>query len=79
MFNLTEGDEQRLRELAAGLAKDMEDTDKLLERLGFTREDYNTLSETRSFKTILNQALSEWEGASNTHKRIRLKAATNIE
>jgi hypothetical protein len=79
MFNLTADDEQRLRALAAGLAKDMEDTDKLLERLGFTREDYNELAETRAFKTVLNQALSEWEGASNTHKRIRLKAATNIE
>lgn len=79
MSILTADDEQRLRELAAGLAKDMEDTDALLARLGFTRDDYNTLSETRAFKAMLNQALSEWEGASNTHKRIRLKAATNIE
>jgi len=76
---LEHNDEQRLRELATGIAKDVEDIDKLLERLGFTRTDYNELIETRTFKTILNQALAEWEGAANTHKRIKLKAAINIE
>jgi hypothetical protein len=79
MFNLTESDEQRLRELAAGMAKDVEDTDALLQRLGFTRDDYNELAETRSFKAMLDQALSEWAGASNTHKRIKLKAAVSVE
>jgi hypothetical protein len=79
MFNLTVDDEQRLHQLAAGLAKDVEDTDALLARLGFTRDDYSELTETRAFKSMLNQALAEWEGASNTHKRIKLKAAINIE
>jgi hypothetical protein len=79
MSSMTVHDEQRLRELATGIAKGVEDDDELLKRLGFTREDYDELAETRTFKLILNQATSEWEGASNTHKRIRLKAAVNVE
>ena len=79
MSILTVDDETRLRDLATAIAKDVEDIDKLLERLGFTRQDYNELAETRAFKSILSQATSEWEGAGNTHKRIKLKAAINIE
>ena len=31
------------------------------------------------FRQMLRTAQDEWEGASNTHKRIKLKAAVNIE
>jgi hypothetical protein len=79
MYALTADDEQRLHQLAAGLAKDVEDTDALLARLGFTRDDYNELAETRAFRAMLDQALGEWAGANNTHKRIKLKAAVNVE
>ena len=79
MTILSLDDEQRLRDLAYGIVKDVEDEDKLLNRLGFTRQEYDELAETRAFKTILGQAQSEWEGAVNTHKRIKLKAAINIE
>jgi hypothetical protein len=77
--NLVEADERRLRELALGLAKQIEDPRDLLTRLGFTSDDYRELCETRTFRDILRQASSEWEGAGNTHKRIKLKAAVNIE
>jgi hypothetical protein len=77
--NLVETDERRLRELALGLAKQIEDPRDLLSRLGFTSDDYRELCETRTFRDILRQASSEWEGAGNTHKRIKLKAAVNIE
>lgn len=77
--SLTYDDEQRLRELAAGLAKGVEDSELLIERLGFTPAEYEELAQTRTFRNILNQAMSEWEGAGNTHKRIKLKAAINIE
>ena len=79
MSLLTQNDEQRLRELAVGMARGMEDEDELLRRLGFTRADYGELSETRTFKLILSQATSEWEGANNTRKRIEMKAAVNVE
>lgn len=76
---LTANDEKRLRELAAQLAKGIEDPTILIERLGFTPNDYEDLSQTRTFKAILNEAMSEWQGANNTHKRIKLKAAVNVE
>ena len=79
MFDLTQSDEARLRELALAVAKGVEDDDVMFQRLGFTREDYDALCETRTFKAMLNEATSEWEGASNTRKRIELKAAINVE
>lgn len=76
---MTKDDEKRLRDLANGIVRGIEEAAVVLERLGFTSQDYIELSETRAFRTMLAQAQSEWEGASNTHKRIRLKAAVNIE
>lgn len=78
-LTLTSNDETRLRELANGIARDIEDEDVLLERLGFSHHEYRELTETRVFKDMLSQAVSEWTGASNTHKRIELKAAVSIE
>ena len=76
---LSKHDEMRLRELANGIVRAVEEPEPLLDRLGFTSSDYAELSETRMFRQMLTQAQSEWEGASNTHKRIKLKAAVNIE
>ena len=77
--NLTVDEELRLRNLANGIVRQIEDPAAVLARLGFTSEDYTTLAETRAFRLMLMQAQSEWEGAGNTHKRIKLKAAVNIE
>jgi hypothetical protein len=76
---LTSDDEKRLRDLAAGLIRGIEEPEKVLERCGFTAGDYTELSETRMFRQMLREAQEEWEGARNTHKRIKLKAAVNIE
>lgn len=76
---LTKDDEKRLRDMAAGLVRGIEDAEKVLERCGFTVEDYTELSETRMFRQMLREAQEEWEGARNTHKRIKMKAAVNIE
>jgi hypothetical protein len=76
---LTQHDEKRLRDLAAGLIRGIEEPETVLERCGFTAGDYTELSETRMFRQMLREAQEEWEGARNTHKRIKLKAAVNIE
>lgn len=76
---LTEADEKRLRDLAHGIVRGIEDPQTVMDRLGFTASDYTELTETRWFRQMLSQAQTEWEGASNTHKRIKLKAAVNIE
>lgn len=76
---LTKDDEKRLRDLASGLIRGIEDPEKLLERLDFTLDSYTELSETRMFRQMLREAEEEWEGAKNTHKRIKLKAAVSVE
>ena len=72
-------EEAKLWELAYGIAKDIEDLDDLLKRLDLSRDDYDTLCATRTFKAMLGQAISEWQGASHIAKRIKLKAAVNVE
>lgn len=76
---ISEDDEKRLRDLAAGLVRGIEEPETVLDRCGFTAGDYTELSETRMFRQMLIEAQEEWEGARNTHKRIKLKAAVNIE
>jgi hypothetical protein len=76
---VTHQDENRLRDLAAGLIRGIEEPEAILERLGFVLDEYTELSETRMFRQMLREAQEEWEGARNTHKRIKLKAAVNIE
>jgi hypothetical protein len=76
---LSSKEEQRLRELANGIVRGIQTPEEVLEHLGFTTSEYVELSETRSFRQMLRQAQDEWDGASNTHKRIKLKAAVNIE
>ena len=76
---LTKSEEIRLRELARGIITGIEEPEDVLKRLEFTLDEYTALTETRMFRLMLTQAQSEWDGASNTHKRIKLKAAVNIE
>jgi hypothetical protein len=76
---LTKEDEKRLRDLASGLIRAIEDPETVMQRCGFSSSDYAELSETRMFRQMLREAQEEWEGARNTHKRIKLKAAVNIE
>jgi hypothetical protein len=76
---LPPGEEQRLRELANGIVRGIQTPEEVLSILGFTSTEYTDLSETRMFRQMLRQEQDEWEGASNTHKRIKLKAAVNIE
>jgi hypothetical protein len=75
----TQDDEKRLRELATGIARAIEDPQGVIKRLGFTPGDYEELADTRMFKQMLGEAIAEWQGAANTHKRIKMKAAVSIE
>jgi hypothetical protein len=76
---LSSKEEQRLRELANGIVRGIQTPEEVLNMLGFNSYEYADLTETRMFRQMLRQAQDEWEGASNTHKRIKLKAAVNIE
>jgi hypothetical protein len=76
---ISEDDEQRLRSLAVGMAQAIRDPDDILHELGFTEEDWRELEKSRTFKRMLMQAEAEWNNAASTSKRVKLKAATNIE
>jgi hypothetical protein len=72
-------EELRLRELANELAKDVEEGPEILKRLGFSTAEYEELCGTNMFRAMLDQAFMEWGGVVNTPKRVKLKAAVNIE
>ena len=76
---MSKHDEKRLRDLASGIVRGIKTPEEILDECGFTSDDYAELSETRMFRQMLREAQDEWEGARNTHKRIKLKAAVNVE
>lgn len=71
--------EYKVRYLVNEIAKDIIEIDDILSHVGITREEYIRLSTTRAFKEILTTAKVEWQGATNTAKRTKLKAAAIAE
>lgn len=72
-------DEFRLRQLANEMAKDIVDPLETLKTLGLTPEEFDAIKETRAYRMMYAEAISEWQGANNTQKRVKLKAATTVE
>jgi hypothetical protein len=42
-------------------------------------QDYDTITQNPAFQRILRQAVTEWNGATNTSKRVKLKSQWAIE
>ena len=63
-------DEQRLRQLANEMAKDIVEPEEILKSLNFTSHEYEEIRETRAYKQMYTEALAEWQGAGNTQKRV---------
>lgn len=72
-------DEERLRQLAVELARDIHEPNIILNNLGLSEDDYQAIKDTRAFKAMYNAALAEWNAAGNTFKRAKLKAAAITE
>ena len=72
-------DENKLRQLAVELARDIHEPEEILKSLGLTEEDYQAIKDTRAFQAMFNAASAEWNAASNTQKRAKLKAAAMTE
>ena len=70
---------RRLRALAQELASGIQEPDDIFEQLGFTQAEYDKLANDRVFKELLVSAVSEWNAASNTQKRVKLKSAVAVE
>lgn len=78
-LNVNLADENRLRFLALELAKGIYEPNEILDKLGWTEQDYEEIANSRVFKSMLRQYISEWRGAGNTKKRVQLKSIINIE
>ena len=72
-------DEHRLRALANEMAKGIADPLDILKALDLTPTDFDNIRDTRAYRHMFAEALAEWEGASNTQKRVKLKAAATVE
>ena len=71
--------ERRLRDLAQEIVRDIYEVPDILKRFGIDYEEYHALAETHGFRQMLAQAASEWDAASNTPERIKLKSALMVE
>lgn len=71
--------ELALRALAMELVKDLDDADKVIRRYGLDLREYEELAKSRQFRAMLAEAGKEWDKASNTKERVRLKSAYIIE
>jgi hypothetical protein len=71
--------ETKVRYLINEIAKDIVEIDTILQHINVTRDEYLRLSGTRAFKEALVVAQTEWQGATNTTKRVKLKAAAIVE
>jgi hypothetical protein len=78
-FNISPIEEAKLRSLAIELAKDILEPEEILSSLDLSLSDYEDIKNTRAFRELYTQALTEWKSAANTQKRVRLLAATTVE
>ena len=72
-------EEQKLRQLAVELVKEIAPPLDVLKALGITPDEYEVIKTTRAFKAMYNSAMAEWHGASNAQKRVKFKSAGLIE
>lgn len=71
--------ESKIRYIVRELAQDIIEIDTILSHVEMSREEYLQISSTRQFKDALSSAQTEWQGATNTPKRTKLKAAAIAE
>jgi hypothetical protein len=71
--------ESNIRYLVNEIAKDIIEIDDILSHINMSKKDYLEISTTRYFKDALSIAMTEWSGATNTPKRVKLKAAAIAE
>lgn len=77
--DMTLDDELRLVRLAREVAMDMAPLDVVLARGGWTLEQFDQLRRWPHFQRLVEAEAASWEGAANTHERVKLKAAAMVE
>lgn len=68
-----------MRRLAREIAMDMNDLERILKSNGIAPREFQRLSKTARFATILQEEVTAWNTASNGPERVKIKAAAMIE
>lgn len=68
-----------LASLAREIAMDLQEVDKILAAHGLSREEFEKLQGDPTFTKLFQAAVTEWNAASSTPERIRLKAQVMVE
>lgn len=66
-------------QLAREIAMDIDTIESILLRARVTETQWNEIKENAYFQQLLKSAVQEWQGASNTAERVKLKALACIE
>jgi len=76
---ITEEQARIMHVLAQEIARGYLDREQILKNLGMTEEDYEEIEQLAVFQKLLTQAVTEWNAASNSAKRIKLKSQWAVE
>jgi hypothetical protein len=71
--------DQKLLVIAREVAMDIFDIDQILVFTNTSPEEYAQLKELPRFQTYLRSEMEAWNSALNTHERVKIKAASQIE
>lgn len=65
--------------LAQELVQAYQTKENILKALSISEDDYDQITQNSTFQRILKQLMAEWNGATNTSKRIKLKSQWAVE
>lgn len=76
---ITEEQARLMHVLAQEIARGYLAHDQILHNLGLSEEDYDVIERQGIFQKLLAGAIAEWNSATNTAKRIKLKSQWAVE
>lgn len=72
-------DETLLLRLAREIAMEFRTIEEILSTFKLSQSQFERITTSKRFETILTQELQQWHGARNTTERVRMKSAAMIE
>ena len=78
-LELTEQQIRLFHALAQEIVQGYLSKENILKALSISEETYDLISQNPTFHRILQHAMTEWSGATNTAKRVRLKSQWAVE
>jgi hypothetical protein len=79
MENLPAFRENKVVALARELAMDINEMDDILKMYQISEDEFEQLKADPAFQTVFDATLVEWQAATNTEKRVKVKAASSVE